>query len=62
MVAAAELVAATELPNADATARPVKVRDYIYTRKGSPPIKVKAHGRGLPRAKPKEVYGPTGAL
>jgi len=41
--------------------RPVKVRDYMYSRKGAPPIMVKAHQRGLPNSKAAEVT-PTGAI
>jgi hypothetical protein len=41
--------------------RPVKVRDYMYSRKGAPPIMVKAHSRGLPNSKPADVT-PTGAV
>lgn len=41
--------------------RPVRVRDYMYSRKGAPPIMVKAHSRGLPNTKAADVT-PTGAV
>jgi hypothetical protein len=41
--------------------RPVKVRDYMYSRKGAPPIMIKAHSRGLPNSKAADV-SPTGAV
>ncbi|KAJ1629805.1 hypothetical protein T492DRAFT_872789 [Pavlovales sp. CCMP2436] len=51
---------AEQLPEL-APGRPVKVRDYMYSRKGAPPIMVKAHQRGLPNSKP-AAASPTGAL
>jgi hypothetical protein len=44
-----------------ANGRPVKVRDYMYSRKGAPPIMVKAHHRGLPNSKAADVT-PTGTV
>jgi hypothetical protein len=41
--------------------RPVRVRDYMYSRKGAPPIMVRAHSRGLPNSKAADVT-PTGAV
>jgi hypothetical protein len=57
-VSAADAVADAEH---GAKLRPVKVRDYMYSRKGAPPIMVKAHQRGLPHSKAAEVT-PTGAV
>ncbi|KAJ1638339.1 hypothetical protein T492DRAFT_858585 [Pavlovales sp. CCMP2436] len=50
-----------QLPDAVVKVRPVKVRDYMYSRKGAPPILVKAHHHGLPNSKAADVTS-TGAV